>query len=159
VKSIEILPIRPAFLQRARKVGLDDQGQPVRRLQAAGGEPCRDVLRPARSGEGLILASYCPFDHHGPYREYGPIFIRADSAIEPVDRHRLPLGSSEGEGYLAPSFALRAYNRNQDIVQARLVSAESALPIIHAWLGRTEVEHVDARFAAFGCFACRIIRA
>lgn len=59
----KILPVRDDFLARARSEGIDDLGQPVERMFATGGEPCRDSFRRAEAGEALILASYCPFQH------------------------------------------------------------------------------------------------
>ena len=54
----KIKKIREDFLQKLRIEGLDDLNQKVVYLIAQGGEPCRDVLRRARVGEELILASY-----------------------------------------------------------------------------------------------------
>ena len=157
MSNIIILPIREDFLERARLQDRDDQGQPVRHLQAAGGEPCRDVLRRARVGEPLILASYEPFDRPGPYHEYGPIFIRAEAQPETVERHVLPFGSTAEDAYLASPFALRAYSHKQDIVDARLATIEDGEEIISMFLGRPDIAFVDLRFAAYGCFACRIV--
>ena len=83
---ITIAAIPTRFLQRVRTEGLDDQGQAVKRVIAQGGEPCRDVLRRATAGEELILASFTPFSKPGPYKEYGPIFVLAQSADEAVRR-------------------------------------------------------------------------
>ncbi len=55
--SFQIRPLPQAFLDRVRNEGIDDQGEPVQRLIAQGGEPCRDVLRRARPGEAIPLAS------------------------------------------------------------------------------------------------------
>src|SRR5258706_13487368 len=68
--KILIRPLPDSFLDRVRQQRLDDLGQPVRRLTAKGGEPCRDILRRARPGEEIILASYCPFEAAGPFREF-----------------------------------------------------------------------------------------
>src|SRR6476469_8207130 len=104
----EITNIRSAFLSKARAEGLDDQGHPVKRLVAAGGEPCRDVLRRARPGEQLILASYCPFEGNGPFREYGPVFILADESGEDVDLANLPtIDADQADPYLRDQFVLR----------------------------------------------------
>ncbi len=37
----KIVPVRDDFLVRARNEGIDDLGQPVQRMFATGGEPCR----------------------------------------------------------------------------------------------------------------------
>jgi len=81
---VAIAPVPESYLRRVQSEGIDDLGQPVQRMVAAGGEPCRDVLRRARPGERLILSGFTPFSRRGPYREYGPIFVRAYSALEEI---------------------------------------------------------------------------
>src|SRR5690348_515654 len=114
--TISIPPLPDDFLQRARIAATDDQGQPVKRVVATGGEPCRDVLRRAREGEELILASFSPFKLAGPYKEYGPVFLLANPSNEPVVRDTLPL--NEATPYLREQFVIRAYSAAEEIVDA-----------------------------------------
>lgn len=153
---LQALPER--FLRRVREEGIDDQGQEVHRICARGGEPCRDVLRRARPGEEIILASHCPFDRDGPYKEYGPVFVLAAPSNEPVCRDRLPLDDGREQTYFRGMFTLRAYNTEGAIADAALVTNDNALPVLDAFLRRTDVDFVDARFPTYGCFACRIVR-
>ncbi|RQO59804.1 DUF1203 domain-containing protein [Paucibacter sp. KBW04] len=154
--SYRVVPLRQDFVQRARSEGLDDLDQPVEHHIAQGGEPCRDALRRARPGERLILASYCPFEQVGPYREYGPVFLLADPAAQPLGASRLPL---QGEPpYLRDSFVLRAYSAQQRIVAAEIVHPAQAEPALLGLLARADVDFVLARFAAYGCYACRVER-
>jgi hypothetical protein len=155
--AFKIVPLRADFLVQARTLGLDDQRQPVERHLAQGGEPCRDVLRRARPGEQLILASYCPFKVPGPYREYGPVFILAGESTEAPAPGQLP--AMGGEGYFKSDFVLRAYCAKERIVDAAIVPAAGAEQQLNALFARTEVHFVLARFAAYGCYACRIERA
>ncbi len=150
-----ITPIRAQFVERARSKAIDDQGQPVRHLIAEGGEPCRDTLRRAVKGEALILASYCPFDLAGPYREYGAVFITATEA--PQGATDLPLIGAPP--YLGAAFALRGYSAQEDIVDAVLSAPASAHEQLAALLANDKVAFVLVRFAAYGCYACRIDRA
>ena len=159
--NIRIASIPDAFLHRVRTEGRDDLNQPIRRVVAKGGEPCRDVLRRAASGEELILASFSPFRVEGPYHEYGPIFVMAQPG-EPGCRHTLPLRSGPGtaaEAYLRNQFVLRAYSTEEAIVDAEMVTADNAQATLERFLDRSEVAFVHARFALYGCFACRIDRA
>ena len=87
---VTIAPIPAAFLKRVRLEGLDDLGQPVKRVTAQGGEPCRDVLRRARKGEELILASFSPFTNPGPFHEFGPVYVLANESSDLVDRLERP---------------------------------------------------------------------
>ncbi len=156
--TIRIAPIPEPFLRRARSEGADDQGQPVRRLTAEGGEPCRDALRRARPGEELILASFSPFRLPGPYREFGPVFLLARPEADTIARDRLPLANGSPEGYLQTRFVLRAYSAEESILAAELVAAEEAEPVLERFLARPDVAFVHARFPTYGCFACRIDR-
>jgi len=152
---IHIVPLRPDFLVQVREQGIDDLGQPVERLTAVGGEPCRDVFRRARAGEALILASYCPFERVGPYREYGPVFVLADgdAAAPPA---ALPV---EGElPYLGASFVLRAYSSDERIVDAVLTTTVQAGAELARLFARHECAFVLARFPTYGCYALRIGR-
>ena|SRR5215212_8592485 len=152
---IHIAPIPAPFLQQARVEGVDALGQPVKRIvSATGGEPCRDVLRRARPGEQLILASFSPFAAIGPYREFGPVFILADAADEDVPRETLPTD----RGYLRERFVIRAYSAAEEIVDAVMVGPEDADEAIARFFDRSDVAFLHARFPVYGCFACRIDR-
>ncbi|OAI43408.1 hypothetical protein AYO41_01970 [Verrucomicrobia bacterium SCGC AG-212-E04] len=152
--KISIRPLPAGFLRRVRETGLDDQDQPVRRLIATGGEPCRDVLRRARPGEAIILASYCPFASPSPFREYGAVYVLANPSAEPVPSDGFPAASD----YFEASLVLRAYDQIHDISAAVLTSRWSAPKKIEDFLSRPDVRFVDARFPTFGCFACRFER-
>lgn len=126
--KIRIAPMPPAFLERAWEHGIDDQGQTVRRLRSLeGGEPCRDVLRGARSGEEFILARFCPFEHPGPYKEYGPVFVLSEPAYETVVRDALPLPKGGPDDYFGDRFVLRAYSHGGDILDGELVWSVEAM--------------------------------
>lgn len=154
---IRIAAIPAEFLERVRRDGIDDLGQPVKRLIAEGGEPCRDVLRRAHPGEELILASFSPFTKAGPYREFGPIFVLANPADDSIRRDALPL---EGEQrFLREKFAIRAYSEAEEIIAAALVPASEAVDAIDRFLASEHTAFVHARFPAYGCFALRIDRA
>lgn len=159
--EIRIAPLRSDFLTRVRSEGLDDLGQPVQRLRSLeGGEPCRDVLRRAEPGEELVLASYCPFSKSGPYKEYGPVFVLAEPSKEKVIRNRLPVYVPDGQTspYLRKHFVLRAYNQNEAIIDAVLVTPEEAEDMLERFLAQEDVAFVHARFPTYGCFSCHIER-
>lgn len=153
--NINIAPLPTDFIHRARTLGIDDQGQPVKRLRAEVGEPCRDVLRRARPGEELILASFSPFAKSGPYKEFGPVFLLANESDEQADRSAFPTGS----GYLRERFVLRAYSQEESIVEAAMLTPEDFDATLEKFLASPEVAFVHARFPTYGCFACRIDRA
>jgi hypothetical protein len=148
-----IVPVRDAFLSRARAEGIDDLNQPVERMLAQGGEPCRDVFRRARAGEELILASYCPFTVAGPYREYGPVFILANPDASAVPQC-LPVDGAAP--YLGASFVLRAYSHQERIVDAVITTPQAAARELQRLLANQGTSFVLARFPAYGCYALRI---
>lgn len=153
----KIVPVRDDFLARARVGGIDDLGQPVTRVVAAGGEPCRDVFRRAEAGEALILASYCPFQHVGPYREYGPIFVLAQHTDNVLPPAGLPFDDTHP--YLGSSFVLRAYSCEEHIVDAVLSTPGEALAHLERLLTDSRTDFVLARYATYGCYSLRIERA
>jgi Protein of unknown function (DUF1203) len=154
--NANVLPIRASFLTAVRTTGLDDLGQPVKRVTAKGGEPIRDVLRRARAGEELILASYTPFTKAGPYREYGPIFVLANEPAEEVRRDGVVAG---GEGdYVRAQFVIRAYSENEEIVDAALTDAAGAQKVVERFFKRDDVAFLHARFPTYGCFAAALYR-
>jgi hypothetical protein len=157
ILAITIAPIPDRFLERARSEGLDDLGQPVRHVVAAGGEPCRDVLRRARPGEHLILASFSPFTRPGPFKEYGPIYILADSEGENVRRDALPRAGA-AEDYLRKQFVIRAYSPQEDILDAALVGPADFADTVERFLASESTAFLHVRFPTYGCFALRIDR-
>ncbi|HEX7679400.1 MAG TPA: DUF1203 domain-containing protein [Thermoanaerobaculia bacterium] len=154
---ITIAPVSAAFLNRVRREGLDDLGQPVKRVEAQGGEPCRDVLRRALPGEQLILASFTPFTKPGPYHEYGPVFVLAEESGEQVLRDTLPAAGSPND-YLREQFAVRAYSEDEEIVDAALIDARDFDATIERYFRTTDVAFLHVRYPAYGCFSCRIDR-
>jgi Protein of unknown function (DUF1203) len=155
--AISVAPVPSGFLSRVRSEGVDDLGQLVKHLEARGGEPCRDVLRRARPGERLILASFSPFSKAGPYREYGPVFILGQNSDEQVLRNRLPSVGSAND-YLREQFVIRAYSEAEEIVDAALVQAPDIATRIERFFDSEDTAFLHVRFPTYGCFACRIDR-
>ncbi|MEW6762925.1 MAG: DUF1203 domain-containing protein [Pseudomonadota bacterium] len=150
--QLRIVALPSGFLARVRS-GLDDLGQPVERHVASGGEPLRDCLRRASPGEAILLASYCPFTVAGPYKEYGPVFVSASPQPEPP-LDALPVGGERP--YLGSSFVLRAYSREERIVDARLSNPGAAIDDLAILFERPDTAFVLARFPTYGCYALRI---
>jgi hypothetical protein len=156
--SFTVSPLRAAFLQQVRRSGRDDQQQPIVRQTAEGGEPLRDLLRRARPGEEIILASYCPFTQSGPFREFGPIYVStAGGAPEPQFLFDRRLDSADD--YFRDQLTLRAYNRAGAIAAAAIVAFAVAPAQVETFLAEAEIDFVDARFPIYGCFAARFVRA
>ncbi|MEA2240154.1 MAG: hypothetical protein QOC81_4878 [Thermoanaerobaculia bacterium] len=155
--AVTIAPIPQPFLDRVRSEGIDDLGQPVKRLVAAGGEPCRDVLRRAKPGEELILASFTPFSKPGPYKEFGPVFVLANASSETVQRNALPPAGSPTD-YLREQFVVRAYSPEEEIVDAVMVSAPALEETVDRLFLSKGTAFLHVRFPTYGCFAMRLDR-
>jgi hypothetical protein len=155
--NISIASIPDRYLQRVRSEGLDDLGQPVKRVIAQGGEPCRDVLRRAVAGEELILSSFTPFSKAGPYKEYGPIFVLAQPADAPASRNELPRAGGPTD-YLREQFVIRAYSANEEILDAAMVKSPDFATTVERFFASSETAFLHARFPTYGCFALRIDR-
>jgi len=157
MNQIRLAPLPERFLDSVRNQSLDDLGQPVKRVIAQGGEPCRDVLRRARTGEELILASFSPFAKVGPYHEYGPIFVLASPTDEPVAFDALPIDGVPP--YLREQFVIRAYSDAEEIRDAVLTSPRDSAEAIARFFDNDATAFLHVRFPTYGCFALRIDRA
>ena len=147
-----------AFLDRVRSAGVDDLAQPVKHVIAQGGEPCRDVLRRAKPGERLILASFTPFTKPGPFKEYGPIYVLGNASDEDVERDGLPAAGLDTT-YLRQQFVVRAYSEAQEIRDAAFINAPDFGATVDRFFAVPETAFLHVRFPTYGCFALRIDRA
>ncbi|OQS10453.1 hypothetical protein B0T37_00440 [Chromobacterium violaceum] len=154
----QVETLDPAFVERARREGVDALGQPVCRRAAAGGEPFRDALRRARPGEALILASYSPFRQAGPYREYGPVFLAVEPQPAALPGLSALLGRAGEDAYLGEGVALRAYDSGQAMLEAVLLPTREAEAMLARWAARPEIAFAMLRFPAHGCYALRLNR-
>lgn len=88
--AFHCIAIETETAARFRATGLDDRGNPLRRIIAmpGGGYPCRHCLRLARPGEAVLLGSYDLPKPLGIYWTPSPIFLheaecpRSDAADE-----------------------------------------------------------------------------
>jgi hypothetical protein len=151
--SFLVRPITADFARRVRSGGSDDFGRPGRALVAQGGEPVRDRLRRVEPGTWLFLCSFQSVALPSAFAEAGPVYVSAEEPEAGVWRDELP------PGYFNRTFALRAYNNDDEIIESTLVEPEAAPEKIRAWLARPVVAYLHARFAGHGCYACRFDRA
>jgi len=156
--KFKIKAIKEDFLEKVRTRGIDDLNQKVVYVTAKGGEPCRDVLRRAKAGEPLILASYSPFNQSSPYKEYGPVFVLANKSNENVNYSELPIIGNSHYDYLPKSFVFRVYNNKEEIIDAKVVVKEESLRDLSQFFENVNTDFVLARFTAYGCYGLRVER-
>lgn len=148
-----IAPLPESFVQRIRTTLRDDFDRTVEISTARGGEPMRDQLRRAEPGERLILCSYQAVALPSIFAEIGPIYVSADAPAVAAFADELP------PGYFNRTFALRAYDAADRIIESALVEPATAAEKIRAFLALSSAAYLHARFAGHGCFAARIMRA
>jgi hypothetical protein len=75
------VPIKTEIAERFRRTGVDDNGNVLRRMEAAheNGFPCRHCLRCAALGETMLLGSYNLPRPRGIYWTPSPIFLHAEA--------------------------------------------------------------------------------
>jgi hypothetical protein len=147
-----ISPLPADFVARLRLTRRDAFGKAVPVDIAQGGEPMRDQLRRAAPGERLFLCSYQAVPLPSPFAEIGPVYVSADAPAPEPFIDELP------PGYFNRTFAVRAYDANDCIVDSALVEPAAAPEKFRELLARENVAYLHARFAGHGCFAARIDR-
>lgn len=130
-------------------------------LRAAGAErvtvtekpaaPCRISLDDAEIGESVLLLSYAHQTGDTPYRQAGPIFVRA--------RQR----RAEALGQIPPALArrtlsLRGYDASHNMIEADLTEGAEASALIARFFDNPHVAYIHAHYARRGCYAARIER-
>lgn len=116
------------------------------------GFPCRVSLRDANEGEELLLINHVNHAVETPYRNAFAIYVRKDAkeAAEYVDECP-PV-------FTGRPIALRGYDADGMLTEARLALPDQADPAIRALLENPVIAHIDAHNAAHGRFSARIER-
>jgi hypothetical protein len=116
--------------------------------------PCRVTLSFTPSGESAILLAYAHQPAHSPFHASGPIYVR-ERARETFDRiDALPPAIGE-----ISLLSLRAYDREDLIVDAAVGPGAEARSMIECLMARDDTAYLHAHFAPRGCFLARIDRA
>ncbi|CAN5562164.1 DUF1203 domain-containing protein [soil metagenome] len=116
------------------------------------GYPCRHCLHWAQPGEQLVLFPFASIAPVRPYSETGPIFV-----------HAQPCPVYEANGQYPPAFregrVIRAYNAQQDMIDAEVAGDRDPETIIEKLLANPETKFLQARSADRGCYTFAIERA
>jgi len=119
----------------------------------ASGYPRRVSLAHALPGEELILMSYQHQPGHSPYRAAGPVFARK-SALNAFDAVNVV-----PEPVRVRLLSVRAYDRDDMIVEAEVVEGNVIEALIERYFERDDVAYLHLHYARRGCYACRVDRA
>ena len=119
----------------------------------ASGYPCRVSLAHALPGEELILMSYQHQPGHSPYRAAGPVFARKSALTAFDEVNTVP------EPVRMRLLSVRAYDRDDMIVEAEVVEGKEIEALIGRYFQRDDVAYLHLHYARRGCYACRVDRA
>ena len=143
-------PFRPLF-------GLTDEqlaAKGVRRYVADSkpGFPDRVELRDAEPGESLLLLNYTHQPANSPYNSSHAIFV-LESAKERYNRiDEVP------EVLRVRTLSLRAFDKEDFIVDADLVDGRQIEGLIERYLDNPKVAYIHVHYAKYGCYAGRVDR-
>ena len=153
--NFRVIALSGAIADQVRTSGKSPgYGHPTYTELASGYGPCRHCLRTFHVGqENRILFTYDSFTAIENVPLPGPVFIheqrceqyRADAGY-PIDMKPYPV-------------VLNAYAKGQTLVCRQLVSAEEDKgAFVEALLNRPDVDYIEVRDRAAGCFDFRIER-
>ena len=160
MSEFQCIAIPTEVAERFRATGVDDNGNPLRRVEvgavAGSSYPCRHCLRSGVPGETMLLGSYNLPRPRGIYWTPSPIFVHAD------DCHRF-----EGESEVAPIvrsnalISVRAYDEADQCIYDLghvCAGAEVDTPLARA-LDDPRTAFVNIHTARPGCLLSRVERA
>ncbi len=122
-------------------------------VDATPGFPDRIEMRDLEPGERVLLLNYVHQPGNSPYRSSHAIFIR-EGATERYDRvNEIP------EVMLIRPLSLRAFDRDDMMVDADLAEGAQAESLVRRFLSDPGVAYIHAHNAKRGCYAGHIERA
>ena len=153
--SFRVLGLDPALFQELQALPdevLAERGVERVRVDEKPGAPCRISLDDADIGEHVLLLTHLHQPAATPYRQQGPIFVRAAdtrydavNAIPPALARRL--------------LSLRGFSAQHMMVEADIVDGAYAAEVIARFFANPSVAYIHAHYARRGCFAATIERA
>ena len=149
--EFRVVALETSVADTARKAATENRpDHRVVLVDSPGTAPCRHCLRWAMPGERVILFPYDAVPSGRPYSESGPIFVHA----ERCDRYEEPAYPAE----FRHGRVFRAYNSDQDLIDAILPNGEPPEAVIEKLFNNQETAFVHARSATRGCFTFKIER-
>ncbi|MGH8094507.1 MAG: DUF1203 domain-containing protein [Chthoniobacterales bacterium] len=121
-------------------------------VDSSTGYPCRHCLRWVRPGERVVLFPYASVSPGRPYSESGPIFVHEKAC------QRYP-ASGEYPEHFRNHRVLRAYDGDENMIDAVVVPDDQPEPVIARLLQNPDTAFLQARSVTRGCYTFRIERA
>jgi hypothetical protein len=141
----------------AHLFGLSDDElsqQGIERHQAGedSGLPDRVELRDLRPGEFALLLNFTHQPARNPYFASHAIFIREGATDPSAFVDEIP------SSLRARMLSLRAFDRDDRLIDADLVAGTEAQEVIERMLSANHVHYLHVHYARQGCYAARIDR-
>jgi hypothetical protein len=148
-----VVAIPDAVAEKVRATGVSPRyGHPAHAEVAKGYGPCRQCLRDFAVGlERRILFTYDAFMDAEPLPLPGPIFIHEASCP------RYPEDAGFPPDLRSHALTLEAYGRGRRLRAQEHVTGEIE-PVLEQLLARPDVDYIQVRDTAAGCYDCRIER-
>ncbi|MFZ2030952.1 MAG: DUF1203 domain-containing protein [Vitreimonas sp.] len=128
------------------------RGMQRMRVEQKPDAPCRISLDDAEVGEMVVLLNYDHQPADTPYRQQGPIFVRAaKDRFNAIDVIPPALA-------LRP-LSLRGFDADHMMIAADIVDGAAAAPLVERFFCNPEVAYIHAHYAKRGCYAARFDRA
>jgi hypothetical protein len=150
--NFRIVPLSTAIADAARRAA--EAGAPDHRTvkaESPNALPCRHCLQWAKPGELMVLFPFQSISSGHPYAESGPIFVHAEPCARYQAMHEYPADFREGR-------VVRAYNSQEDMIDAEVVNGTEPEAIIEKFLQNPETDFIQVRSVSRGCFTMKIER-
>jgi hypothetical protein len=155
--AFRCIPIATEVAERFRQTGEDENGNPIRQMEATddGGFPCRHCLQSGVSGEMMLLGSYNLRGPLGIYWTPSPIFV-----------HERPCPAFTVANEIAPIVdantlvSIRAYDGSDLCIYdlGEVCAGDVALTPLERALADQRTAFVNIHTARPGCLLTRVER-
>jgi hypothetical protein len=155
MSSFVIHPLSSKVSEELRETMRDEFGnQPKLEVAQSRRSICRRCLRRFNPGERRLLFKYRPFQKEGVFAEAGPIYVHENDC-----RPDAEILTSYPDEFRELPLLLRAYTRDDEQVDSRLIKDGDAETVIGKCFDDSSVAYIHLRDGESGCYYGRIERA
>lgn len=116
--------------------------------------PCRVSLDFAQIGEEVFLMNYHHHKTNSPFASNYAIYVRKNAQEANLDPNVLP------KVFMRETpIAIRAFDKMGFLKSAEIAMGPQTAPVFERLLENPQIEYLHTHYAAYGCFAAKVIRA